>query len=262
MSAGRKHKGEEAHENEERWLLTYADLITLLMVFFVVLYAMSRVDSTKFQSLIFAMREAFNNMPTTPVPTQDRGGLEAGQARTFPNRPGNPPLSANPVQDRLKQNEAEKRAEERTKLKERIEQLVAERNLSKVVNVSERPGNGNLVVRLSDSLLFEPGSSIVSESSRPLLDSLTDVLRDTGKFVRIEGHTDNIPISTARYQSNWQLSTDRSTSVLMYMQRRGIGPSMLSASGYGEYRPIAPNDTPESRAQNRRVEFVILETPD
>ncbi|HOE65718.1 MAG TPA: flagellar motor protein MotB [Candidatus Hydrogenedentes bacterium] len=263
----RKRRHDEEHENEERWLLTYADLITLLMVFFIVMYAMSKVDASKMQQLIFTMRTAFKNLPTSPVAGSGMG-IQTGNSvavmqRT--QRSSSPPL---PLEAAQASQSAKKKAESlhsrgMTSIKEKIEGLVQEKGLGQNVAVTVGAGGNSLVVRLADSLLFESGNASLSPQAAPLLDSVGMILAQTGKYVRVEGHTDDVPVRSGRYETNWQLSTERATNVVMYLiAHYQILPELLSASGYGEYRPLVRNESPETRARNRRVEFVILDQAD
>ena len=116
------------------------------------------------------------------------------------------------------------------------------------------------MVRLAESLLFDLGSAELTPQALGFIDKVATILVAANKLVRVEGHTDNVPIHTAQFRSNWELSTARASSVIRYLiEKFNFSPELLSASGYGEYRPIAPNDTPENRAKNRRVEFVITD---
>ncbi len=233
-----KKKHEEEHENLERWLLTYADLITLLMAFFTILYAMSTADMAKFKQLSTSLSMAFGS------------GGGSGGSNMLTNYSGSGLRSSNSF-IQLRENNEYKAV---VKL---IKEYAAKQGLSKKVdaNITER----GLVVNLADSVLFQSGSAELSSKSKEILDRLGDILFATKKQIRVEGHTDNVPIHTSRYQSNWQLSTDRATNVVMYwISKYSEQAPNLSAAGYGEYRPIASNDTPEGRSMNRRVDMVIM----
>lgn len=217
------------------------------MAFFMVMFAMSQVDAKKFEQLAGSLTSAFSNpagslirlVPgsngkITIVPRSQKGGTAEDET------------------GRSRQKEIEK-------MKGQFLQLIKEGGLESSVTVESNPEGDRLVVRLSDSLLFPAGSADLSDQAKALMSQVAGILVQAGKPVRIEGHTDNVPIRSGRYQSNWQLSTARATNVLMYLvENYGMPPEKLSAGGYGEYRPIGPNETTEGRAQNRRVEFVIL----
>lgn len=265
----KKKKHEEEHENEERWLLTYADLITLLMAFFLVMFAMSRVDAEKFKSLSISLSDAFNgggsplNMGSgaksrsalVSRPPRDRGqGLKSegstGKYATEGSGDDGDGKTGGPHKDI-------------EKLRLEFLELVKEGGLESTVTVKTNPQGNKLIVQLSDSLLFDVGKAKLTGPAEELMHKVAAIVAKSGKHISIEGHTDNVPIRSGRYESNWQLSTDRATNVLMYLiDHYGVPPELLSASGYGEYRPISPNDTPENRAKNRRVEFVIMDGPE
>jgi chemotaxis protein MotB len=117
---------------------------------------------------------------------------------------------------------------------------------------------GKLTVRMAEKVLFPSGSATVSAAGKKTLAAIGDALKDVkGRIIRVEGHTDNVPIKTARFPSNWELSSARAIAVVRILQQRGVDPTLLGAAGYAEYQPIAPNDTPEGRAQNRRIEVSL-----
>ena len=248
----KKRHGEEEKENEDRWLLTYADLITLLMAFFVIMYALSRVDKEKFQMIAQSLASVFPVSNAAFVPLPGIGGQKGTEPSSVMRKPPPPPPTTPPAQP------AEKTAME--KLADQFQQLVEAEGIGSSVTVSPSPSGRKLMVRLSESLLFEPGKAELAPQALELIDKIAALITTADKPVRVEGHTDNVPISTAQFYSNWELSTARASSVIRYMiDKFHFSPELLSASGYGEYRPIAPNDTPENRARNRRVEFVITD---
>ena len=163
--------------------------------------------------------------------------------------------------DVVAQAQAQVAAKERRKLaqiKDQIDSLLELNGLSGQASVNISTSGRTLNVRLPDNLLFGIGSADLAPEASAVLDKMGIIIDQSGQSVRIEGHTDNIPTRSGRYASNWDLATARATRVLVYLQEStGIPPTRLSAAGYGEHRPIAANDTPEGRARNRRVEFVI-----
>ncbi|MEW6725517.1 MAG: flagellar motor protein MotB [Bacillota bacterium] len=224
----RRHGG--GHTNNERWLITYADLITLLMIFFVVLYTFSNVDAKKFQAIAESLSGALGGevIFENPLITQSEPATDAN------------------LRD----------LENLGKVKEQIEKLIAEEELvgTVTVNAEER----GLVISIQNTVFFASGSADLTPYARKIISKVTTILGQVPNLVRVEGHTDNLPINTTRFPSNWELSVLRSTSVVHEMIRNGLPPQRISASGYGEFRPKAPNDTEEHRQQNRRVDFVIL----
>jgi chemotaxis protein MotB len=232
-----RKKQEEEVENSERWMLTYLDMITLLFVLFVVLYSMANVNMSKFKALASSMSMAFGSGGKNLITSNGGGGNGIdSQSTAFIN---------------VRENNEFK------SMVKLVKEYAAKQGISKKLDakITER----GLVVNLADSLLFESGSAGLSTKAQEILDRLADIIFATKKQIRVEGHTDNMPIHNAQYQSNWQLSTDRATNVIMYwISKYPDQASNLSAAGYGEFKPIASNGTPEGRTLNRRVDLVIL----
>lgn len=254
---GKKRHTEHEHENEERWLLSYADMITLLMAFFVVLYAMSNVDSKKYEKLAASLSESLGPRQVTPVNLDLNPPLrrEGERSRRPTERVAEPPASTPPPDEK---SQADNRREKAERLREEVVERLLREDSKDQIMVSVSEDFRKVSIRLAASLLFQPGSAAMEQSAVPMLEEMAAILLPLQLPVMIEGHTDNVPINTAEFQSNWQLSAARAANVLLYMQNQfGLPPTLLSASGYGEYRPITDNETPENRARNRRVEFVV-----
>ncbi len=219
----------DSHENLERWLLTYADLITLLLAFFVVMYSMSQVDAKKFGKVA----EALNGVL--------KGGESIVKTQADPKKTGHGLLQIG----NLKM--IQKQIEERFKEINRQGEIKTE--------VTER----GLVVHIMESALFKASSATLQPRALQVLDLIAAKVKGLPNHVRIEGHTDDQPINTSVYPTNWELSSARATAVVRYFTNtHGISPERISALGYGEYRPVKPNNSIENRAQNRRVDVVIL----
>ncbi len=218
-------------ENSERWLLTYADLITLLLVLFIVLYSMAAVDVKKFEGLSQSLSIVFGGI--------GRGGVLEGGRSVIP---GNMHFK-----EKLNMQNTQ----------ERVKRLIASMGLQgKVTTTYEERG---LVISIKDSVLFMSGSADVMPDAQTVIARVGQIIAKMPNSIRVEGHTDNDYIHNEKYFSNWELSTSRATSVLQYMiSRCGIEPSKLSAAGYGEYKPHVQNTSPENKAQNRRVDIVLL----
>jgi chemotaxis protein MotB len=245
----RKKKVEE-HENLERWLVSYADFITLLFAFFVTMYAMSRVDEQKMGSAVESLQRALGSVISVPTPSS-----RAGVFNDF----------SSPIQVTIvpisgaKSQEARKLAED---LKAKIEGAAGKGEGVKGAPsyqmnllVQER----GLVIRVSDQYFFRTGEAAIRPEVIPFLEALGQTLQPLDHPIRIEGHTDNVPINTAQFPSNWELSTARATTIIRYLLTHfNFDPQKLSAAGYGEHRPVAANDTGEGRNQNRRVDVVVL----
>jgi chemotaxis protein MotB len=228
-----KKKKHEEHENHERWLVSYADFITLLFAFFVVMYSVSSVNEGKLRAAADAISQAFNPLVN----------LSASPVRIDPKITSQLP---NVITPDFKVYQ---------KIKEALEE--AGEGLTGKVEVSvEKRG---IVIRVAETVIFDTGKAEIREDALDVLGKVGGILADLDNQVRVEGHTDNVPIKTARYPSNWELSTDRaSTIVRHFIDRVKMEPSRLSAGGYAEYRPVDGNGSPEGRARNRRVDIVIL----
>ncbi len=247
----RKKKHPE-HVNHERWLISYADFITLLFAFFVVMFAVSQVDSRQ----VGRFTESFTDALEWQV-FEARGGKGFMSERKVQPIVGQ---SVKPVGKailgRAPQFQPDESNLART-LKDRLRSVPELRDL-KVIEF-----RGELILRLPEQLLFETGETRVNEDGQIALWAIAEALKGREVQVRVEGHTDNVPIKTIRFQSNWELSAGRSTSVVVYLvEACDMDPKRLAAAGYGEFRPIGPNDTPEGRAQNRRVDLVVVAETD
>lgn len=241
----RKRKEEPEKDNSERWLLTYSDLITLLMVFFVVMYAMSNVDAQKFKAVADALSNSLGGSRPAMV-----------EIATNPNGPSALETGLKDNQSDLNNGAAARETASIQEIKAKIDKFAEDNNIqTKLVSSVEERG---LVVSIQDTLLFESGQATVTPYAQQVLEKVSTVLSTTPNYIKVEGHTDNLPINTPQFPSNWELSSARATNVLEIMIHQGITPRQLSAVGYGEYRPTAPNLTEVDRAKNRRVDLIIL----
>lgn len=247
MSRKKKHE----HVNHERWLVSYADFITLLFAFFVVLFASSQTNKKKQLDLSAAMQTAF-----TPM------GVFEMHSRTPPltDHPG-APATVTPAALPLPMPSVRVETAEETEA--HLRKLLAEQIAAGRIpagSVTMRITTEGLVISLHEAGFFASGSAEVRAASIPMLSSLA-IMLPKGPL-RIEGHTDNVPIHTAQFATNWELSTTRATAIARLLLDRGpIDPANLSAAGYAEYHPVASNDTEEGRAQNRRVDIILLRRP-
>jgi chemotaxis protein MotB len=264
-SKGKKrgHSGE--HENHERWLLTYADMITLLVAFFIMLYAMSVMNVQKFEQLAVSVRSGFGGSVTNGTPTimQQGGGITGrpsiitNQESKHPNRQDYAKSGEdwNVPSTKLAADQEDKRLDD---LQRVLIKYIKENGLDKKVEVvvNER---GMIIRLLTDKMLFDSGQADLRGNERGLLNEISTLLRDKlDNQVEVEGHTDDLPIHTARFPSNWELSTARATTVLRYLGDRGVPWGRLRAAGYADQRPVALNDSANGRRRNRRVDIVIL----
>lgn len=250
-----RRKKEEGHVNHERWLISYGDFITLLFALFVVLFASSQVDKRKTVALAAAIQAAFQQLGVFPSgPGQPK--LEAYKLIANANPP-----AAGAAQDALPKglNGPLYRKEELKALDAELAHVLAPQIARHDVNLSlTRDG---LVVSLQEIGFFDSGSAVMKPAGIPVLTTIAGILSQVPQNLRVEGHTDNVPIHNAQYSSNWALSTARATEVLqLLIARYHFNPSRLSAAGYAKYHPVASNSTAAGRARNRRVDIVVLRT--
>ncbi|MGD0270480.1 MAG: flagellar motor protein MotB [Candidatus Sulfotelmatobacter sp.] len=259
----RRRKRSRAHSNHERWLVSYADFITLLFAFFVVLYASSQVDKRKVGKLSLAIQVAFQELgvfpaSTTQIPLDTNEPMPFSKVQAIENVKHNAAIGriASPPEDSLAASSEET---DLTTLQNQLsEALHHEIALHEVTLHRETDG---LVISLQEFGFFDSGSATIKPESLAALDRIASILAIRTYNLRIEGHTDNIPIHTARIVSNWELSTARATELVrLLIIRHRIAPERLSAAGYAQYHPVASNLTAQGRAQNRRVDIVILGT--
>lgn len=256
MARKRKHP---EHVNHERWLVSYADFITLLFAFFVVMFAASNTDQKKAGQIAQAVQVAFHDMAVFApagkvVPLYDAGGLPSDSKNVIGNAHSafDATQLVSPINKQLGEGGTEMSA-----VKAQLEATLKEELANHTVRLTE--DSRGLTISLAESGFFDPGSAVMHAGTLPVVDRIAATLRPLTFGIRVEGHTDNTPIHTAQFPSNWELSTARATFVLQYLISKGaIPPPRLSAVGYGEYRPVTANETSEGRAANRRVDLVIL----
>jgi len=250
----RKKEPEKA-ANHERWLVSYADFITLLFAVFVTLYAMSQTDKKKVEQVAASYRSAFG------VTT----GTSSGKPELI-NKTDMMPIPSmrkqlkNPEKPKTKGDGSLKVQATKKDFKEilvSLEKFLNEKKAQDKVHI-EITKRG-LVISLKEAGFFDSGSATVKPASFELLAKMAESLQPFGNQISFEGHTDNIPMRSATFQSNWELSTARATNVARhFMDRHELNPEKISVTGYGEYRPVADNGTEEGRRQNRRVDIVLL----
>lgn len=236
-------KKPEKKEISQEWLTTYSDMMTLILTFFVLLYSFSLVDTKKFRQLSQSMAMALggNSQVITdggnvgPVPIAENPGVEND-------------TNGSGIVDKESQ-----------KMYEEVSSYVNKNDLNAKVTIKKE--TRGVLIELQDNILFDSGNAILKQDSIPLLKKISKLLNQFPNEVIVEGHTDNLPINTGYYQSNWELSTDRANKVVRYfVEKEGLDGRRFQAVGLGEYRPIASNDTPEGRQKNRRVNILIVTT--
>lgn len=248
----RKKNRDNEESNGTSWLDTYADTITLLLTFFVLLYSMSSIDNQKLKALSDAFR-------------LEMMGESSDSILDLEN--GSEPITENGLEDDLPNNveqmgEAEEvedntYLEELEKLYSKVDNFIKENDMENEVTITKT--DQGVALQLKDNVLFETASADLTNNSYPILDKIYTLITDIPNKLLVEGHTDNRPMNTDRYPSNWELSTARAVNVLKYfVEVKGISPERLSAAGYGEYKPLAENDSWDNMAKNRRVSILIL----
>jgi chemotaxis protein MotB len=253
MSRRKRHR---EHVNHERWLVSYADFITLLFAFFVVLYASAQVDNKKVVQMSAAIQGGFQQLGVFSG-TGDGMGGQSGSV----SAEGTAPKLAKLVNDLSKQGPVH--GEPRLPLsavKKELEKSLGDEIRKHQVDLRVVPDG--LVVSLREVGFFNTGDAQLLPEAEPVLAHIAQVLAEGGYQIRVEGHTDDIPIHNVHYDSNWELSTARATSVvLMMVQKCGFGPDHLSVAGYAQYHPVDTNNTDDGRRKNRRVDLVIVALP-
>ncbi len=256
--------------NHERWLVSYADFITLLFAFFTTMYAISTVDAQKLSRMVLSMRASFDSSAFTPgsdtLSLSKGDGAGSALSRDLVENVNTPEdktldeytvahlkdLKTNFAANPLPQGEVIALG----RLRQNVEALVKKRGIRD--RVRTRLESRGLVISM-DGTFFDSGSDQLTPDGRELLDSLASDLLILTNPVRIEGHTDSVPIRNTKFSSNWYLSTARATAIVEYLvSQYHFTPEKLSTAGYGEFRPIDTNDTPEGRARNRRVDIVVM----
>jgi chemotaxis protein MotB len=237
-------KFDEEHEEhiDESWLIPYADILTLLLALFIVLFASSEIDKQKFQSIMDSFKSEFTG---TKIESTNAGLSVSLKGEEKKNNAEEPAPSTNEIDDAELDN-----------LKAQLEKYVVENNLQAVVTLQDT--RRGVEIALKDVLLFDSGKAILKESSFKTLDAFVNLINTLPNSISIEGHTDNVPIGNAAYSSNWELSSARAVSVLHYFASKSIAENRMQFTGHGEFEPLFPNDTVENRQANRRVNIVIL----
>jgi len=260
MAGSRRKKDKGGGEAEggggmERWLLSYADFITLLMVFFIVMYAMSKVDVMKYSAMAQSLSMVLTGQAAAVMDSPGPAIVDGISGIERPETPGSPSAKQGELEQVKEQiEEFIKNEELETSVKDNGQTST---KLSDYINIIEQ--ERGLVISFKDTLLFASGSADLTPQAQVIISQVGKSLAGIPNFIRVEGHTDNRPISTAKFPSNWELSVLRASNVVhVFQSDSGIPPSRLSIIGYGEYRPLVPNEDSMSQSMNRRVDVVIL----
>ena len=233
MSKRNKHKQHE-EEGGEAWLLPYSDLMTLLLAVFIVLFAVSQIDEQKAQQMSQAFTESMMTESYSAAQTTSQGKTQ-------------------------KESTADSKSEQQQmeELKAELDAKLKSENLT--ASVKTGIDKRGLVISLSNAIFFDPGSAEIKNGNEKTLLEIADAVNTMDNFIRIEGHTDNVPMKSDMYPSNWDLSAARAANVVqLFINKAHVSPEKLIAVGYGEYRPVADNSTEEGRAKNRRIDIIVL----
>lgn len=257
-------KEPEKHANHERWLVSYGDFLTLLFAVFVAMYAMGQTDRKKAEEAMQSLRESFGY--STMAAASKKVVIESSDLRVIPSV--KPEMAVIPMTRQMppvgrqgggERGKAKGQAEEKDfkEIQSAIEAYLIKHGAQNKVSIGIT--SRGLVVSLKEAGFFDSGSATVKASGYQILNTIIEAMTQYTNPLRIEGHTDNIPINSSQFPSNWELSTARSTNVLRYILKNyEVEPSSISATGYAEFRPTAENGTSEGRAKNRRVDIVLL----
>ncbi|WP_054955420.1 flagellar motor protein MotB [Paenibacillus dakarensis] len=251
MSKKTRHEPHEEHADES-WLLPYADLLTLLLALFLVLYAMSATDAKKFQQ----MSEAFNVALNGGSGVLDYSKIEPSKSPADNNKSITTIPAPNP--DKKREELMKQEQEDLEKLKKQLDTYIKNNGLT--TELSTKLNQSQLMITIRDNALFAPGEATVKPEARKLAKEISNLLQKFPDYdVIVSGHTDDVPMNSMRYPSNWDLSSDRALQFMkILLLNSSLDPKRFMSTGYGEYRPIAENSTAAGKAKNRRVEVSII----
>jgi chemotaxis protein MotB len=228
MQPRKKKRSTEDDVNTNAWMDTYADTITLLLTFFILLYSMSSIDSQKLKEL----SQALQNSLTGTVEISEIENIEDLKIQA-----GNT---------------------EYENLSEKLNKIIENNGLTEVIKIREE--DRGIVLQLDETILFDSGRADLKDYSREVLETITTIINNTDNDVLVEGNTDDVPMNNERFASNWELSTARAVSVVRYfVETKNLNPTRFAVKGYGQYKPLVDNSTPENKAINRRVDILIVE---
>lgn len=245
--AKRWQQHEEEHESSsDRWMITYSDMITLLLALFIMMYAMSSVDLKKFEAVSESLGNALN--PTVQTAGNGVDG-NSGLVGTIIGISGDTDQALASMGLNTRQISV-------TDLQKELNDLINAYGLNAYASVHKE--DRGITLSLVEGMLFASGSADINPSADAVLQKLIVIIRSVNNYIRVEGSTDSAPIHTSRFPSNWELASQRAINVAKMLVDQGVDPSRITVVSYGEYRPVAPNDSPENMRLNRRVDIVFL----
>lgn len=267
----RRKRGKESGGSPE-WMTTFSDLMTLLLTFFILLYSMSSVSNVKFTQAANSLQNSFVGMGQKSILTEGQWipdgneKAEAGDSATLSEKEA---AAVEAAKAETSQAELIKPTDQTViavdqeviKMYQEVKLFLEKNGLSEEISLSM--DSEGVYMNVKAAILFAPGSAVITESGRPAVQKVAELISSFENNVVIEGHTDNIPHHDEQFDSNWELSSGRAIAVLRNLvEQQNIDPSRLSAVGYGEYNPLVPNDTAEQRAENRRVNIILVYEPE
>ncbi len=251
----RRHESHPPHEEhaDETWLVPYSDILTLLLALFIVLFASAQVDQKKFEQLADSFSNAFRGNTSVFESTRTPPQSTEGVPKTMEQMPAFMTATSS-------SGGFQKETAQLVEAKRMLDKYIADNGLSGSLGTSLT--DDGLLIRIKDSALFNSGSAELLPSSRAFAGTVANMLAALPQRVVVSGHTDNVPINTVEFPTNWDLSSKRAVNFMKYLMaaNTSLKPERFSAVGHGEYRPVAANDTPAGRTQNRRVEVLIART--
>jgi chemotaxis protein MotB len=256
-----RRRQREIHVNNERWLVSYADFITLLFAFFVVMYSISQVNQSKYRVLSETFAQVFNQPADSKAKPQEDTS-SASNAITPIDMGGSAATSPSMIIIDDAAQPAPIESTEKVPTSDELTQIsdLVNEKFSQLINDQMIKVSSNelwLQIELNDSILFSSGGVETSPQAQIIFTEIANILKNYKNPIQIEGFTDNVPIRNTRYPTNWELSSARATEIVKFLANNGVEPERLSAVGYGEFQPLASNDTEMGRAQNRRVAVMV-----
>jgi len=243
----RKSRIQDEPEQQAEWLLTYSDMVTLLLTFFVMLFSMSTIGEQKFNEIAKSFKSAFGS--ETSFLLKENAGSQLVALM---------PENGDSSEQIIVENNASENNERITleELKNEVQDTINELELDENIKVIE--DESAIILRMDSVILFDSGDATLKKEGKEVLSKLSEYFNKIDNQIEIQGHTDNVPINTYLFPTNWELSTKRATNVVLYLTTYcSVDPLKLKPSGRGEYYPVAPNDTPENRQKNRRIDIII-----
>ncbi|NLD50815.1 MAG: OmpA family protein [Clostridiaceae bacterium] len=258
MKGGRKPMPEDdPPEGAPEWMTTYSDLVTLLLTFFVLLFSMASVDKQKFEAVAYSLRSTFLNMSNGEL-YENNNGKDLISITDLTGQPEDEyDKNTNREDSDKKGNAGKGSVEERIdNFKDEVEDLIALMDLGDYIKIIDT--EREIILRINSVILFDLGKADIKSSGKEALKKMGELLKELDSDAVVQGHTDNLPINTMLFPTNWELSTKRATNVVLFLiDECTLKPQKLTATGNGEFKPVAPNDTEVNRQKNRRIDVVI-----